>query len=106
MYEYFDIHSHFHFPDYDTEALFRIFLHMASEAQVRLSMDAQIAVAKLMESLGVRKKGFGNGRTVRNIFEECVIRQAGRLDRKGSAAVDISMFEREDIPAPGEMVFS
>ena len=94
------------FADYDAEALFRIFIHMAAEAKVRLSMDAQVAVAALMEGLGIRKKGFGNGRTVRNIFEECIARQAERLERKGWKMADVALFEAEDIPKPGEKDFS
>jgi len=94
------------FADYDTEALFRIFAQLASQAQIKMSLDAQIAASALMESLGVRKKGFGNGRTVRNIFEECLARQAGRLQQKGRQMVDLKVFEVEDIPKPGEKVFS
>ena len=91
------------FVDYDDEALFRIFMHMAADVKVRLSFDAQVAVSSLMESLGARKKGFGNGRTVRNIFEECFARMADRHSRGGK--VDVSMLELEDIPRPGEMKF-
>ena len=94
------------FEDYDTEALFQIFLHMASGAGLRLSMDAQVAVSELMEGLGVRRRGFGNGRTVRNIFEECFARMADRIERSGTAGVDRSMFEADDIPKGGEMSFS
>jgi SpoVK/Ycf46/Vps4 family AAA+-type ATPase len=93
------------FEDYDTEALFLIFLHMASGAGLRLSMDAQVAVSELMEGLGVRRRGFGNGRTVRNIFEECFARMADRIERSGTGAIDRSMFEGEDIPKPGEKNF-
>ena len=61
-------------------------------------------VANLMESLDRGKKGFGNGRTVRNIFEECVARQANRyVDSNGR--IDVSMFEEPDIPKPGEVDF-
>ena len=67
------------FKDYDSAALFKIFLHMGAVAGIRPSLDAQIAIEHLMESLETGKKGFGNGRTVRNIFEECLARQAERL---------------------------
>jgi hypothetical protein len=93
------------FEDYDTEALFRIFLHMAKGAGLRLSMDAQVAVGELMEGFGVRRPGFGNARTVRNIFEECFGRMADRIDRNSSGRIDRSMFEAEDIPKPGEKNF-
>jgi hypothetical protein len=57
-----------------------------------------------MASLETGKKGFGNGRTVRNIFDECLGRQAARLASKGDR-VDLTMFEKDDIPKVGEMVF-
>jgi hypothetical protein len=60
---------------------------------------------RLMESMESGKKGFGNGRTVRNIFEECLARMAERLERSRGKKIDISIFEAEDIPRPGEKVF-
>ena len=63
-----------------------------------------IAASYLMESLDTGKKGFGNGRTVRNIFQQCLARQGARL--RGKSRVDISVFEASDIPKPGEKVFS
>ncbi len=92
------------FEDYDSAALFKIFLHMGSEAGIRPSLDAQIAIEHLMASLESGKKGFGNGRTVRNIFEECLARQAERL-ATSRRRVDVTIFETEDIPKVGEMVF-
>jgi len=92
------------FEDYNTEELFRIFLHLGSQYGVRPSLDAQTAIAELMASLETGKKGFGNGRTVRNIFDECLGRQAARLASKGER-VDLTMFEKDDIPKVGEMVF-
>ena len=92
------------FEDYSPADLFRIIVYMGEGAGIRFSADAQIAASWLMESLETGHKGFGNGRTVRNIFEECLARQAERLSRKGSK-VDVTVFEKEDIPKPGEMKF-
>jgi stage V sporulation protein K len=92
------------FEDYNAADLLKIFVHVGAEAGIRLSLDAQIAAAKLMESLERGKKGFGNGRAVRNIFEECLARQATRLSKKSRG--DISVFEAQDIPKPGEKDFS
>jgi hypothetical protein len=85
--------------------LCRIIVRMGGDAGVRFSEDAQIAVAHLTESLEIGKKGFGNGRTVRNIFKECVARQAQRLS-DGHKPIDVTVLEAADIPKPGEMVFS
>jgi len=92
------------FEDYTSEELFKIFLHLGSEYGVRPSLDAQIAISNLMASLETGKKGFGNGRTVRNIFDECLARQGARLAEKGNK-VDLTMFEKDDIPKVGEMKF-
>ena len=93
------------FEDYDAAELLQILGHMASAAGIRFSLDAVTAASQLLESLETGKKGFGNGRTVRNIFEECVARQADRLSTKGPK-VDVTMFEEEDIPKPDERDFA
>jgi len=96
--------TYIEFEDYNAAELYRIFLHLGSQYGVRPSLDAQTAIAELMASLETGKKGFGNGRTVRNIFGKCVRRQATRLaDRK--TRVDLTMLEKEDIPKVGEMKF-
>jgi hypothetical protein len=84
--------------------LYKILAHMGAQAGVRFSFDAATAAGRLMESLETGRKGFGNGRTVRNIFEECLARQADRLATKGGK-VDVTMFEEEDIPKAGDMKF-
>jgi SpoVK/Ycf46/Vps4 family AAA+-type ATPase len=95
------------FEDYSSKELMDIFVYIAREKGMRLSLDAQIAVSKLMESLETGKKGFGNGRTVRNIVEKgCFPRQAKRLRERGRGNVDVTMFEAADIPKVGEQVFS
>jgi stage V sporulation protein K len=92
------------FKDYSPDDLSRIIVHMGGEAGVRFSDDAQIAVANLMKSLEIGKRGFGNARIVRKIFQECLARQADRLSAKGSK-IDVTVFEKEDIPKVGEMKF-
>jgi Cdc6-like AAA superfamily ATPase len=93
------------FEDYSSDELLKIFVHMGTELGVRPSPDARIALAHLMESLDTRKKGFGNGRTVRNILTECVARQAQRLS-DGHKPIDVTVLEAADIPKPGEKDFS
>jgi SpoVK/Ycf46/Vps4 family AAA+-type ATPase len=92
------------FQDYSPAELFKILVHMAAEAGIRLSVDAMTAASLLMESFDTGQKGFGNGRTVRSIFDECLGRQAARLASKGYK-VDLAMFEKDDIPKVGEMKF-
>jgi type IV secretory pathway TraG/TraD family ATPase VirD4 len=93
------------FEDYTADELFKIFVSMVRGRGMRLSADATAAAAWLMEKLEPGVKGFGNGRTVRNIFEECLARQGQRFS-DASGRIDVSMFEKEDIPRPGEMDFA
>jgi hypothetical protein len=94
------------FQDYSPAELFKILVHMAAEAGIRFSVDAMTAASWLMESLDTGKKGFGNGRTVRNIFEEILARQAERLAGSRGRKVDVTIFEKEDIPEKGEKDFA
>jgi len=92
------------FKDYSPTDLLKILVHMAAEAGNRFSADAMTATLLLMESIDTGQKGFGNGRTVRNIFEECLGRLATRF-ATSRGKVDVTMFERDDIPKVGEMKF-
>jgi stage V sporulation protein K len=93
------------FEDYSPEELLEIFRLLAAKEGLRLSLDAQTAASNLLESLDRGKKGFGNGRTLRNILEECVSRQANRYVESGGRT-DVSMLEETDIPKPGEKDFN
>jgi hypothetical protein len=65
-------------------------------------MDALKKVSELMIALP-KGEGFGNGRAVRNIADECLARQANRLAAHGARKVDLTMFEADDIPTIGEI---
>lgn len=102
------------FDDYDAQDLARIFEKMAADADCRLSMDATIALRERMSDMKANAPAdFGNGREVRNFFEECITRQARRLAGKRSLSeTDVTMFEVDDLlraprpaaaPTPPEM---
>jgi type IV secretory pathway TraG/TraD family ATPase VirD4/AAA+ superfamily predicted ATPase len=89
-----------HFDDYDAEDLARIFEKCASDGDYRLSMDATVALRDHMKWVKANAgTDFGNGRDVRNMFQECIIRQAGRLaDKKNVTESDVTMIEVQDLP--------
>jgi stage V sporulation protein K len=89
------------FPDYSPEELGLMFQMRAASFGCHLSMDATVALAGLMAG-AERGRGFGNGRMVRNVFEECVARQANRLAAAGGK-VDVTVFEASDIPTLEEL---
>ncbi|HTK84934.1 MAG TPA: AAA family ATPase [Patescibacteria group bacterium] len=90
------------FTDYNGAELFRIFDYMAVQSGCRLTLPARIEAAALMNTL---KSGAasGNARTVRNVFEECLARQAARLAVHGRKKVDVRMLEAGDVPKIDEL---
>jgi hypothetical protein len=66
------------FPDYTDDELVTIFLGLGEKNHYSPTDDA---IQKLRALLAAqpRDRGFGNARFIRNVFEECVGRQAQRL---------------------------
>lgn len=68
------------FPDYSDEELVDIFLGLANKENLVLSPELPLALQELFGQLRARDQGrFGNGRTVRQLFEEMKELQAERL---------------------------
>lgn len=69
-----------HFPDYQANELHAIFEQLLKKSQLRLSESGLEFCQKAFERLYARRdEQFGNGRTVRNIFEHTLSFQASRL---------------------------
>ncbi len=75
--------KYIHFPDYTPDELRGIFLLNCSKNGYVLSEDADAALISLCTA-----ENFGNGRTVRNLFEDAVSRQANRLASLSSPTRD------------------
>lgn len=72
--------KYIYFDDYDSEQLTAIFNNLCEKNSYVLSEEAQEAAAGLFKSMYEnRDDNFGNGRDVRNRFEDMVIRQADRV---------------------------
>ncbi|MCB0971640.1 MAG: AAA family ATPase [Acidimicrobiales bacterium] len=67
-----------HFPDYTDDELWQIFEIIAEKAGYHPDDQAEAAARAWFASIP-RDKGFGNGRLARNLFEDAVARQAGRI---------------------------
>jgi SpoVK/Ycf46/Vps4 family AAA+-type ATPase len=91
------------FPDYTAMEMMEILQNMCATAKCQMSMDAMRKTALVL--MGVEPgKGFGNGRAVRNLFDECMARQALRLDERGQYGdVDLTMIEADDVPPLEDM---
>ncbi len=71
---------YFYFPDYDGKQLMEIFRIQCKKNSYTLTPDAEKAALKLFEEMyEERSDNFGNGRDVRNCFEDMIVRQANRV---------------------------
>ncbi len=72
--------KYFHFPDYNGEQLLAIFKGQCAKNQYSLSQEAEKAAMDMFTALyEKRDDNFGNGRDVRNCFEDMIVRQANRV---------------------------
>ena len=79
-----------HFPDYTAEELHQIFCSLVKKYDYELTDEASSAMpARLTEAVAHKDKNFGNGRTVRNIFEKTLERQANRLSTVTSPTLQL-----------------
>ena len=83
--------KYFYFPDYTGEQLLSIFQTQCKKNSYTLSPAAETAAKALFDRLyQERDDNFGNGRDVRNCFENMIVRQSNRV-----AAMDAPT--REDL---------
>jgi Cdc6-like AAA superfamily ATPase len=86
------------FPDYSDDELVAIFCSMCETSHYAPTSDAVAAVRAWFEAQP-RGKGFGNGRLVRNVFEDAVARQASRVVAIDSPTDEqLVALERADVP--------
>jgi len=91
-----------HFPDYTTDELLRIIDTLGDKGGYHLDPGARARARIWLDSI-TRDKGFGNGRTARNLFEHAVSTQAMRLAPVGAPTDDqLTALVADDLPAPGE----
>jgi Cdc6-like AAA superfamily ATPase len=86
------------FPDYTDDELVAIFSSMCETSHYAPTVGA-IAAARAWFEAQPRGKGFGNGRLVRNLFEDAVARQASRVVVIDSPTdAQLVALERADVP--------
>ncbi len=91
------------FPDYGPDELMAIFKTICTENSYALTPDSEKRAAALLTTLHEKRdKDFGNGRTVRNLFEESVSRQASRLAELDEySTTDLMILHEEDVAPLG-----
>ena len=71
---------YFFFPDYDGKQLMEIFRIQCKKNSYVLTPEAEEAALKMFTQMyEERNENFGNGRDVRNCFEDMVVRQSNRV---------------------------
>ena len=72
--------KYFYFPDYTGEQLLSIFQAQCRKNSYTLSPEAEEAARAMFDRLyQQRDDNFGNGRDVRNCFEDMIVRQSNRV---------------------------
>ena len=94
------------FDHYKPEELLAIFNIFAKKADFKLSEDGEEKLLFIFEELyAKRSPSFGNARVARNLFGECVERQANRLVKIAPLTEEILMtLTEEDVPPVKETV--
>ena len=91
-----------YFPDYSAEELWRIFASIGEAAGYHPDASAEAKARSWFDSVP-RDKGFGNGRLARNLFEDAVARQAGRVVALTEPTDEqLTTLTGADIADPGE----
>ena len=85
---------YFDFPDYTTDELIEIAKVQAANAEYTLEEGYLTKLREVIEK-NRKRKDFGNGRFVRNIFEKSVLEQSARLARLKDKMQDLSFTKKE-----------
>lgn len=89
-----------HFDDYSAEELLAIFELNLKKHEYKMSESARKQLKSYLDNAVANKdKNFGNGRFVRNVFEETLQNQATRLSAiENLSKEDLQLIVDEDIP--------
>jgi hypothetical protein len=81
---------YFYFEDYTPDELLLIFQKTCEQYHFKLSSEAREKLLNKLTALYHQKdKSFGNGRLVRNLFEQTYQKMASRLGKEKSSFSDI-----------------
>ena len=96
--------KYFFFPDYNGEQLMAIFESKLKKNSYILSDEARESARKMFDELYEnRTENFGNGRDVRNCFEDMIVRQANRVAMMDAPTKDdLMLVLPEDLSDPEE----
>lgn len=89
-----------YFPDYAADELQKIFLQLCRENSYVLTKEAHEKARKLFAKIHENKgEQFGNGRSVRNMFDRCVLNHSRRLaSNRNPTKKELQTLYQADIP--------
>ncbi len=91
------------FPDYNCEELYLIFVSMCQGDGRNFPLEVSASLRKVFIAMYQnRGYNFGNGREVRNLYEQMVKRLKSRILRNNLSGEAMRTFALEDIPTRGE----
>lgn len=87
------------FEDYNVQELMEIYEYMCKNSSYKLDRDGKAFLNEYVKGLVSEKdEGFGNARTMRNLFEKSIAFQANRvMSMEGSKEDDLSQLIKADI---------
>lgn len=89
---------HIDFPDYAQDELLEIAEKICAARQYELAEPTKQVLLNLLTRALIRKEHFGNARTVRNIIEKAIRRQAVRLFKQTTfTRKELLMLEPADL---------
>lgn len=92
--------NYIQFNDYTGKELYNIFLGMCNSSQYSVTPSAREALLNYFNDLyAKRDKNFGNGRDVRNVFENIITRQSKRVAKLANPSdEEIMTIDLPDLP--------
>ena len=96
--------KYFFFPDYNGEQLMAIFRKQCEKNSYTMTEETEKAAVEMFTQLyEERNENFGNGRDVRNCFEDMIVRQANRVAAMDAPTKeDLMTVLPEDLQEPEE----
>lgn len=93
------IKTFINFEDYTPEELFNIFRLLCKKAEYRLQPSAEIFLKDVLTKIYLSKgEDFGNGRAVRNLFEEVIMAASKRVRRlEEKSDDDYDLIVKDDV---------
>lgn len=80
------------FCDYDVEQLVKIMVYMAKKEHYVIAKSAFNIIREILKNAKSNKR-FGNGRFVRSLLEDAIIKQSARLQKERGKSKDLSKYK-------------